>query len=451
MKWARDTASGQKVAIKIIDKEKIQRTNMGAQMKKEISIMKMVRHPNVVKLYEVLASRSKIFIVLELVTGGELFQKILDSQRLSEAESRFYFRQLIEGIRYCHSMGVAHRDLKPENLLLDARGVLKISDFGLSAVYGSDDASVRKTLLHTTCGTPNYVAPEVLAETGYDGSGADVWSCGVILYVMMAGFLPFDEKTLSQLFAVIQRGEFEYPPWMPSGARDLINRVLVVEPKKRLSVSQIMEHPWFVGSDGYKPMPLMTVEAPAPAAAAAAAPAAAAAASSSAPAAAALGAAASTGSALGSVTSAQMESAVSEGVGESGEEEDGGSEATAFDVVNMFGGLALNRLLRTVDAGLMTAQPQFLSETPLPRIAAAASKAMARLGASSTEADRTVSGEVVTKNGAVSLRIVLAPVSSSLTLVELQRGRGDLLAFADLFVRFRSELSKLGVHGAASA
>ncbi|KAM3330660.1 hypothetical protein ACQJBY_027054 [Aegilops geniculata] len=130
------------------------------QIKREISIMKLVRHPNVVRLHEVLASRKKIFIILEFITGGELFDKIIRHGRLSEADARKYFQQLIDGVDFCHSKGVYHRDLKPENLLLDSQGNLKISDFGLSAWPAQGAA-----LLRTTCGTPNYVAPEVLHLT----------------------------------------------------------------------------------------------------------------------------------------------------------------------------------------------------------------------------------------------------------------------------------------------
>ena len=139
---------------------------MGEQIKKEIAVMKMVKQRHVVNLLEVLASRTKIFIVLELVTGGELFDRIVSASRFDEPTAQKYFRQLISGVEYCHRQGVCHRDLKPENLLLDEQAMLKISDFGLSALYGSDQNS---TLLHTTCGTPNYVAPEVLADKGYDG------------------------------------------------------------------------------------------------------------------------------------------------------------------------------------------------------------------------------------------------------------------------------------------
>ncbi|RHZ08464.1 hypothetical protein DYB26_006619 [Aphanomyces astaci] len=247
VKYAVNTETDERVAIKVLDKDKIQKQNMGAQIKKEISIMKMVRNRHVVVLKEVLASRTKIFIVLELITGGELFDKIVSEGRFNEETARFYFRQLVNGVEYCHSQGVCHRDLKPgtfpnllhldslhaavENLLLDENGDLKISDFGLSALYeggGPDGAEgSRASLLHTTCGTPNYVAPEVLADKGYDGRAADVWSIGVILYVLLAGFLPFDEPTMSALFRKIQKAEFSYPSWFTPRVKTLLNKILV--------------------------------------------------------------------------------------------------------------------------------------------------------------------------------------------------------------------------------
>jgi len=207
--------------------------------------MKLVRHPHVVQLKEVLASRSKIFIVLELVTGGELFDKIVADGRFKEKTARFYFQQLCVGTAYCHLQGVCHRDLKPENLLLDDQGNLKISDFGLSALYEQDADSDRASLLHTTCGTPNYVAPEVLADKGYDGSLADTWSIGVILYVFLAGFLPFDEPTMSALFRKIQKAEFSYPSWFTSEVKDLLNKILTTDPSKRYTIKRIMQHSWW--------------------------------------------------------------------------------------------------------------------------------------------------------------------------------------------------------------
>lgn len=195
--------------------------------------------------YFFIKKKTQIFIVLELVTGGELFDKIVSEGRFNEEQARYYFRQLIEGVGYCHAQGVCHRDLKPENLLLDEHGNLKISDFGLSALYGGDEAGNRSTLLHTTCGTPNYVAPEVLADRGYDGRAADLWSCGVILYVLLAGFLPFDEPTMSALFRKIQRAEFSYPSWFTPQVRDLLDHILVPDPENRWGIAEIRTHPWY--------------------------------------------------------------------------------------------------------------------------------------------------------------------------------------------------------------
>ncbi|XP_022768518.1 CBL-interacting serine/threonine-protein kinase 8-like isoform X8 [Durio zibethinus] len=235
VKFAQNTETGESVAMKVLDRSTIIKHKMVDQIKREISIMKLVRHPYVVRLHEVIASRTKIYIILEFITGGELFDKIADGKlvimqihngRLSEAEARRYFQQLIDGVEYCHSKGVYHRDLKPENLLLDSLGNLKISDFGLSAL---PEQGV--SLLRTTCGTPNYVAPEVLSHKGYDGAVADVWSCGVILYVLMAGYLPFDELDLTTLYSKIERAEFSCPSWFPVGAKSLIHRILDPNPQ----------------------------------------------------------------------------------------------------------------------------------------------------------------------------------------------------------------------------
>jgi len=209
--------------------------------------MKLVRHPNVVRLHEVLASRKKIFIILEFITGGELFDKIIRHGRLNEADARRYFQQLIDGVDFCHNKGVYHRDLKPENLLLDSQGNLKISDFGLSAwpAQGS-------SLLRTTCGTPNYVAPEVLSHKGYNGALADTWSCGVILYVLLAGFLPFDEVDLTTLYGKIESAEYSFPPWITGGAKSLIRRILDPNPDTRIRIEEIRNDEWF--QKNYEPI-----------------------------------------------------------------------------------------------------------------------------------------------------------------------------------------------------
>ncbi|XP_050287817.1 CBL-interacting serine/threonine-protein kinase 23 [Quercus robur] len=248
VKFARNVDTGENVAIKILDKEKILKHKMIAQIKREISTMKLIRHPNVIRMYEVMASRTKIYIVMEFVTGGELFDKIASRGRLKEDEARKYFQQLINAVDYCHSRGVFHRDLKPENLLLDANAVLKVSDFGLSAL----PQQVREDgLLHTTCGTPNYVAPEVINNKGYDGAKADLWSCGVILFVLMAGYLPFEDSNLMSLYKKIFKAEFTCPPWFSSSAKKLIKRILDPSPSTRITIAEVIENEWF--KKGYKP------------------------------------------------------------------------------------------------------------------------------------------------------------------------------------------------------
>lgn len=249
VKFAKHTETGESVAIKVMAKTTILKHRMVEQIKREISIMKIVRHPNIVRLHEVLASQTKIYIILEFVMGGELYDKIVQLGKLSENESRRYFQQLIDAVAHCHKKGVYHRDLKPENLLLDAYGNLKVSDFGLSALTKQGD-----DLLHTTCGTPNYVAPEVLSNHGYDGAAADIWSCGVILYVLMAGYLPFEEADLPTLFRRISAAEFVCPYWFSAGAKTLIHKILDPNPKTRVKIEEIRKDLWF--RKNYSPVKL---------------------------------------------------------------------------------------------------------------------------------------------------------------------------------------------------
>ncbi|KAJ0971182.1 hypothetical protein J5N97_019141 [Dioscorea zingiberensis] len=250
VKFARNVEDedGNPVAIKILDKHKVLRHKMVEQIKREIATMKLIKHPNVVQLYEVTASKTKIYIVLEYVDGGELFDKIVNHGRLKEDEARRYFQQLINAVDYCHSRGVYHRDLKPENLLLDSDGVLKVSDFGLSTFVPQIRGG---GLLHTACGTPNYVAPEVLNDNGYDGAAADVWSCGVILFVLMAGYLPFDEPNLANLYKKISRADCFYPSHFSSNTKKFIKRILDPNPRTRMTIPEIIESDWF--KQDYKP------------------------------------------------------------------------------------------------------------------------------------------------------------------------------------------------------
>uniref|UniRef100_A0A0D9VTT1 non-specific serine/threonine protein kinase n=1 Tax=Leersia perrieri TaxID=77586 RepID=A0A0D9VTT1_9ORYZ len=237
----RNVKNSQSVAIKVIDKEKILKCGHMDQIRREISVMNLVRHPCIVQLYEVMATKTKIYFVLEYVKGGELFNKVRRG-RLKEEVARKYFQQLISAVDFCHSRGVYHRDLKPENLLLDENRNLKISDFGLSAVA---ECKRQDGLLHTSCGTPAYVAPEVINRKGYDGAKADIWACGVILYVLLAGYLPFQDKNVMNMYKKICRAELKWPSWFSSDIRKLLRRILDPNPTTRISVSEIMENPWF--------------------------------------------------------------------------------------------------------------------------------------------------------------------------------------------------------------
>jgi carbon catabolite-derepressing protein kinase len=239
--FARSIRTNQSVAIKVVDKEKILKVGLMDQIKREISVMSMAKHPNIVQLYEVMATKSKIFFVLEHAKGGELFNKVAKG-KLKEDVARKYFQQLINVVDYCHSRGVYHRDIKPENLLLDENENLKVSDFGLSALA---ECKREDGLLHTTCGTPAYVAPEVIIRKGYDGAKADIWSCGVVLFVMLAGYLPFQDSNLIEMYRKIGKAEFKYPSWFPQEVRKLLAKILDPNPNSRISIIKIKEFPWF--------------------------------------------------------------------------------------------------------------------------------------------------------------------------------------------------------------
>ncbi|XP_055813611.1 CBL-interacting serine/threonine-protein kinase 7-like [Solanum dulcamara] len=238
------------VAVKVINKSS---TTIDASMEpriiREVSAMRRLNHhPNILKLYEVMATKTKIYFVMELAHGGELFEKINRRGRFSESTARFYFHQLVSALHFCHQNGVAHRDIKPQNLLLDKDGHLKISDFGLSAL----PEQLRNGLLHTACGTPAYTAPEVVYRKGYDGAKADAWSCGVILFVFLAGSLPFDDSNLPNLYKAIHRREFQFPDWVSKPARRIINRLLDPNPETRYGIEELMNTQWFKKSSSMK-------------------------------------------------------------------------------------------------------------------------------------------------------------------------------------------------------
>ncbi|XP_039033738.1 CBL-interacting serine/threonine-protein kinase 12-like isoform X2 [Hibiscus syriacus] len=238
---ARNVKTGDSVAIKVIDKEKILKSGLIAHIKREISILRRVRHPNIVQLFEVMATKTKIYFVMEYVRGGELFNKVAKG-RLKEDVARKYFQQLISAVHFCHARGVYHRDLKPENLLLDDNGDLKVSDFGLSAV---SDQIRQDGLFHTFCGTPAYVAPEVLARKGYDAAKVDIWACGVVLFVLMAGYLPFQDQNIMAMYKKIYKGEFKCPRWFSPELARLLTKLLDTNPETRMTIPEIMEKRWF--------------------------------------------------------------------------------------------------------------------------------------------------------------------------------------------------------------
>ncbi|RLN52207.1 hypothetical protein BBJ29_000777 [Phytophthora kernoviae] len=417
VKYAVNTETDERVAIKVLDKEKIQKQNMGAQIKKEISIMKMVRHKHVVVLKEVLASRTKIFIVLELITGGELFDKIL-----------------VDGVQYCHENGVCHRDLKPENLLLDENGDLKISDFGLSALYegGGPDGpeSSRASLLHTTCGTPNYVAPEVLADKGYDGRAADVWSMGVILYVLLAGFLPFDEPTMSALFRKIQKAEFSYPSWFTPRVKALLNRILVPGPDTRITIKEILQDEWFVNPNGTDEHAVTVAGA--------------------------IGVEPTTApvpSPLDHMTikpsQADLDAAIIEHQDEINsakkEKNDGGLKVmNAFDLINMCGGMALNRMFQSNDEKRVKRSTQFTSTIPAASIMTRLTGHLESLHCEiNVENASKVKAVLQTPKGAVGVVIQIFMLADSLHLVEVRRGKGDIFEYHKFYTQLNDQMKDL--------
>ncbi|KAH9906673.1 protein kinase SNF1 [Xylariomycetidae sp. FL2044] len=239
VKLAVHRMTGQKVALKIIARKKLISRDMVGRVEREIEYLQLLRHPHIIKLYTVIKTQTEIIMVLEYA-GQELFDYIVANNRLPEAKARRFFQQMMCAVEYCHRHKVVHRDLKPENLLLDGQLNVKIADFGLSNIMTDGN------FLKTSCGSPNYAAPEVISGKLYAGPEVDVWSCGVILYVLLVGRLPFDDDHIPSLFAKIQRGVFTVPHWIPADAASLIRKMLQVNPVQRATIDDIRQEPWFV-------------------------------------------------------------------------------------------------------------------------------------------------------------------------------------------------------------
>eukprot|EP00732_Lithocolla_globosa_P003556 Lithocolla_globosa_v1_NODE_2903_length_1830_cov_9.584225.p1 type:complete len:595 gc:universal NODE_2903_length_1830_cov_9.584225:31-1815(+) len=242
----------EKVAIKVIEKASIENERQVKRIQKEIRFLKLLSHPSIVKVYDVLETEKEIFIVMEYASGGELFDYIVANKRVKEKEARSFFRQIISAVDYCHQNSVIHRDLKPENLLLDDQKRMKIIDFGFSNTFASNE------LLNTFCGSPFYAAPEMILGKRYEGPEVDVWSLGVILFALLCGHLPFDDDDQKELYRKIASATYTTPSYLTADAKNLISRMITVHPKKRATLEEIKSHVWV--NEGYSGPPENLIE-----------------------------------------------------------------------------------------------------------------------------------------------------------------------------------------------
>ncbi|XP_043998762.1 MAP/microtubule affinity-regulating kinase 3a isoform X15 [Gambusia affinis] len=237
VKLARHILTGREVAIKIIDKTQLNPNSL-QKLFREVRIMKILNHPNIVKLFEVIETERTLYLVMEYASGGEVFDYLVAHGRMKEKEARAKFRQIVSAVQYCHQKHIVHRDLKAENLLLDADMNIKIADFGFSNEFTLGNK------LDTFCGSPPYAAPELFQGKKYDGPEVDVWSLGVILYTLVSGSLPFDGQNLKELRERVLRGKYRIPFYMSTDCENLLKRFLVLNPAKRGTLEQIMKDRW---------------------------------------------------------------------------------------------------------------------------------------------------------------------------------------------------------------
>jgi 5'-AMP-activated protein kinase catalytic alpha subunit len=235
------TASGRLVGLKSFNKKNFTSEYCEKRIQYEIKIMKLLKHNNVVKLYETFETDRHLLLILEYVGGGDLLSFVRKRNKLNEPTAKFIFRQIIEAIQYIHSRSVVHRDIKLDNILIDLSGNIKICDFGVSRQIKKGE------IIKHQCGTPAYIAPEILRNEGYEGFGVDVWSAGVVLYAMLSGTVPFKANNMNELHELIMCGNFNSIKDISDEAMSLINSMLEVNPSKRLTVEQILSHKWLEG------------------------------------------------------------------------------------------------------------------------------------------------------------------------------------------------------------
>jgi len=239
VKLAVDQNSNKQYACKVIPKNELKGEHIIRRFESEIRILQQMKHPNIVQLYDLLTDSMNFYIILEYCPNGELFQYILSKRYIQESEAKPLMRQIVQAIQYLHNHGVVHRDLKPENILLDARGKVKISDFGFSR-YSS-----HSQVVSTTCGSPCYASPECITGDPYNGFKNDIWSLGIILYAMVTGQLPWTKKKQNELFDQIKKAEYKIPSYISEKLSQLIKSMLQIIAEKRPSPEDILAHPWF--------------------------------------------------------------------------------------------------------------------------------------------------------------------------------------------------------------
>uniref|UniRef100_A0A8B9ME73 Serine/threonine-protein kinase MARK2 n=1 Tax=Accipiter nisus TaxID=211598 RepID=A0A8B9ME73_9AVES len=251
VKLARHVLTGKEVAVKIIDKTQLNSSSL-QKLFREVRIMKVLNHPNIVKLFEVIETEKTLYLVMEYASGGEVFDYLVAHGRMKEKEARAKFRQIVSAVQYCHQKFIVHRDLKAENLLLDADMNIKIADFGFSNEFTFGNK------LDTFCGSPPYAAPELFQGKKYDGPEVDVWSLGVILYTLVSGSLPFDGQNLKELRERVLRGKYRIPFYMSTDCENLLKKFLILNPTKRGTLEQIMKDRWMnVGHEDDELKPYM--------------------------------------------------------------------------------------------------------------------------------------------------------------------------------------------------